>query len=189
MTTEIYSTSTLIYQWIRVVSQALWKKIYSFLLLLIVPGLKGSHVSVVPDVTVKTTLWNLEVLNANTPPRWKLTLLCRTNIWPFFWLDTAVYHSNFFPYFSAMCLFTYSGLSSVHVAQGGASSHAKNMVYFLQRLSVIAIFWCYCFIPHNEFQGTEEQRKQKMSSEIIAMIPKSGLHSLLMRSSSIMLPS
>lgn len=61
------------------------QKIYP-LLLLIVPGLNGSHVSVVSNVTVKKTLWNVKVLNANTPPRWKLTLLGRTNIWAIFFV-------------------------------------------------------------------------------------------------------
>lgn len=63
---------------------ATMQKIYPFLFLLIVPRLNGSHVNMVPDVKAKTGLWNLKVLNANTPARWKLALLHRTNIWAFF---------------------------------------------------------------------------------------------------------
>lgn len=148
------------------------QKICPFLLLLIVPGLNGSYVSVVPDVTMNTTLWNLKVLNANTPPRWKLTnwLCCVRQTFRVFFSKILQYIIVISSHI--LVLFTNSGLSSVHVAQGGASSHPKSTVHFLQRLSVIAIFWCYCFIPHNELQGAEEKRKEKMSSDIINMYPK-----------------
>lgn len=59
-----------------------------------------------------------------------------------------------------------------HLYWGGASSHPKSTTHFLQSLSVIAIFWCYCFIPNNEFHGAEEKRKENMSSEIIGTYPK-----------------
>lgn len=36
-------------------------------------------------------------------------------------------------------------------------------VHLLEKLSLIAIFRYYCFIPHKEFQDEKEKRREKMN--------------------------
>lgn len=63
-----------------------------------------------------------------------------------------------------LCTYLLTQGSAPHTChKEGPAPILSGTVHLLEKLSLIATFWYYCFIPHNEFQDEKEKRREKMN--------------------------